>query len=48
MWRPVISEPQIATLTEIKKYWSINDLFDAHEVLDIREEIRADANKGKK
>jgi len=29
----------IATLEEIERYWNINDLYDAHEAMDIKEEL---------
>lgn len=32
-----MSEPQLATITEIKNNWDIDTLFDAHEALDIIE-----------
>jgi len=41
----------IATLKEIETYWSINDLADANEALDIREEAEtyyAELNRPKK
>lgn len=31
----------IATLKEIETYWTINDLADANEALDIKEEAEA-------
>ena len=37
IWRPVIEK--ITTLTEINENWSINDLADAHEALDIKNAI---------
>jgi len=30
-------------LEEIERHWSLYDLLDAHEALDIREEIEEDA-----
>jgi len=36
IWRIVTAN--IATLGEIQNYWSINDLADANEALDIKEE----------
>jgi hypothetical protein len=34
---------KIATLHEIESHWSIDDLADAHEALDIRQEAEAKA-----
>jgi len=36
IWRLVLAH--IATLEEIGRSWSINDLMDAHEALDIQQE----------
>jgi len=33
------------SLLEIKKLWSIDDLMDAHEALDIQEEVEEHARK---
>jgi hypothetical protein len=38
LWRPVVE--RIATLQEIETYWSIDDLADAHEALDIQYEAQ--------
>lgn len=35
VWRPVIR--QIATYAEIMQHWTINDLADAHEALDLQD-----------
>jgi hypothetical protein len=34
---------RIATLEEIESHWSIDDLADAHEALDIQQEAEARA-----
>ena len=36
IWRPVLAG--ILTLKEIETYYDINDLWDANEALDIKEE----------
>lgn len=36
IWRPVLA--QLGKLNEVRYEWNIDDLFDAHEVLDIKEE----------
>jgi hypothetical protein len=36
---------RIATLTEIETRWSLADLADAHEALDIQQEAEAYAHK---
>lgn len=43
LWRPVTA--RIATLHEIDTHWSIDDLADAHEALDIKTEAEAKAAK---
>lgn len=35
IWRPVIRK--VATYTEIMKYWTIKDLMDCHEALDLQD-----------
>lgn len=35
IWRPVIRK--VATYTEIMKHWSIKDLLDCHEALDLQD-----------
>lgn len=39
IWRPVLA--QIATLSEIQERWSLDDLLDAHEALDVKAEAEA-------
>jgi len=39
VWRVVLSGK--ATLTEIETQWSLDDLMDANEALDVRAEIEA-------
>jgi len=36
---------KITTLEEIERHWSLDDLCDAHEALDIRDEAEAYALK---
>lgn len=38
-WRPIIEG--VASLQEIKEVWTINDLADCHEALDLRDSIKA-------
>lgn len=42
-WRPVIEG--VATLEEIENAWSVDDLIDAHEALDMKAEIEIEAMK---
>ena len=44
IWRPVMAG--YGTLHEVKYKWEIEELFDALEVLDIKEEAEQRANKG--
>ena len=37
IWRPIIAGK--ASLEEIERYWSIGDLADCNEILDIQQEI---------
>ena len=38
-WRPVLE--QVATLQEITDHWTINDLADCHEALDLMDSVKA-------
>jgi hypothetical protein len=38
--RLVYSEPQVATLQEVETYYSYLDILKAHEILDIKEEMK--------
>jgi len=44
IWRPILAK--ITTLQEIEQHWSIDDLFDAHEALDIQQEAENHNGKG--
>jgi hypothetical protein len=35
----------MATYWEIETHWTIDDLFDAHEILDIKDEMTEDQRK---
>jgi ABC-type uncharacterized transport system substrate-binding protein len=39
LWRPVFKK--IATLQEIETHWSVDDLADAHELMDYQEHLEA-------
>lgn len=43
MWRPVFA--QIATLTEVSEQWSLDDLTEAHTLLNQRDEAMAAAQQ---
>ena len=40
-----MSDPKLATYQEIETFWSIDDLFDAHEILDVTQEIKEEQQK---
>jgi len=47
VWRPILAG--LATLHEIEEHWTLSDLLDAHEVLDIKADLEAfEYNKIKK
>jgi len=50
VWRVILAK--VATLQEIETHWSLNDLFDALEILDITEraerEMHQEKSKGQK
>lgn len=35
LWRPILAEPPIYTLKDLKQWVTITDVFDAHEALDL-------------
>jgi len=37
VWRPILAK--ITTLHEVETYWSIDDLADAHEALDLKADL---------
>lgn len=37
LWRPCIAEPPLCTMLELNTVWTIDDLADFHEVLDLKE-----------
>lgn len=43
LMRPVLGG--LDTLTNVHLYWSIDDLYDAHEALDIKAEIEQHAKE---
>ena len=46
IWRPVMAG--LDTLTNVKYNWTIDDLFDSHEALDIKyEKEKEQFNRGK-
>ncbi len=46
LWRPVIAEPPLCTLKELQDgTYSIEDLADFHEALDLKEALRKKASK---
>lgn len=45
MWRPVVSEPSLCTLSQLDDgTYSINDLYDMHEALDLVKEVMNSGN----
>ena len=48
IWRPVLAEPPLCNLRELQDgTYSIDDLADMHEALDLKEALRP-KSKGKK
>ncbi len=48
LWRPIVYK--VATLQEMDIHWSINDLADCHDAMDIRteaEKIASDKSRPK-
>lgn len=38
VWRLVLSDPQVATLTELDSHWSYIDILKANSLLDMRQD----------
>jgi len=36
LWRPVLSEPPIYTMRDLREWVTLTDVLDAHEALDIK------------
>jgi len=43
MWRPVLANPQIASYTEVRFQWTLEDLLDACELLDYKADLEEEA-----
>jgi hypothetical protein len=43
MWRPVLK--QVATYHEVSQQWTLNDLLDCLEMLDIQDALEEEAHK---
>jgi len=41
IWRPVLKK--LGSLKEVQLEWDVDDLFDAHELLDLKEAMEAEA-----
>ena len=48
MWRPILSEPPLCSLKELKDgTYDIDDLADMHEALDAKEEVLRQVEKSR-
>jgi hypothetical protein len=36
LYRPVLAEPPIYTLRDLREWVKVSDVFDAHEILDLK------------
>jgi hypothetical protein len=36
LWRPILSEPPIYNMHDLKTWVTLTDVMDAHEVLDLK------------
>ena len=45
MWRIVLAEPQIATLSEIERHWCLADIVRANHMLSLRDAAQEDAEE---
>lgn len=37
LWRPIMSEPPLYTLKDLREWVALDDVFDAHEALNLKE-----------
>lgn len=44
LWRPVLAEPPIYTMSDLKTWVTLTDVFNAHEVLDLKGAIAEKAS----
>lgn len=43
LWRPIMAEPPLCTLNELRTVYSFVDLLDFNSVLDFQEDLQAKA-----
>ncbi|WP_406858489.1 hypothetical protein ABEG18_13015 [Alsobacter sp. KACC 23698] len=43
MWRPVMAEPPLCTIRDVRTVLTLDDVFDLNEMLDLREHATAKA-----
>lgn len=36
LWRPILAEPQLFTMRDLRAWVTLTDLLDAHEALDLK------------
>lgn len=36
LWRPIISDPPMYSMSDLKSWVTLADVFDAHEALDLK------------
>lgn len=36
LWRPVLADPPVYTLSDLRHWVTLTDVFDAHELLDLK------------
>lgn len=37
LYRPVMAEPPVYTLKDLREWVTVHDVFDAHEILDLKD-----------
>lgn len=47
LWRPILADPQIYTLQDLRTWVTLDDVFDAHEALDLKGAMNEKANPPK-
>jgi len=44
IWRPIVHERQLCTLRELEEHYSLSDLADMHDALDVVDALAAKAH----
>jgi len=46
LWRPMLAEPPLFTMRDLKEWVTLTDLMDAHEALDLKAAMQERTSDG--